>query len=83
MNTYYVGKSFGEHDVSRKCVQVALCFPFPFQVKNLSSDTLLQQHDDLNLALDNCYSGDVVVIFPGEYQAANLALLTDDITIQG
>lgn len=58
----------------------AFCF---FQVKNLSSDTLLQQHDDLNLALDNCYSGDIVVIFPGEYQAANLALLTDDITIKG
>lgn len=56
---------------------------FSFQVKNLSSDTLLQQHDDLNLALDSCYSGDIVVIFPGEYQASNLALLTDDITIKG
>lgn len=57
--------------------------PFSSQVKNLSSDTLLQQHDDLNLALDSCYSGDIVVIFPGEYQASNLALLTDDITIKG
>uniref|UniRef100_A0A2K6JSI0 Testicular spindle-associated protein SHCBP1L n=1 Tax=Rhinopithecus bieti TaxID=61621 RepID=A0A2K6JSI0_RHIBE len=52
-------------------------------IKDLSSDTLLQQHDDLDLALDNCYSGDTVIIFPGEYQAANLALLTDDIIIKG
>ncbi|XP_001375319.1 testicular spindle-associated protein SHCBP1L [Monodelphis domestica] len=52
-------------------------------VKDLSSDTLLQQHDDLDLALDSCYSGDTVVIFPGEYQATNLALLTDDIVIKG
>ncbi|XP_031792873.1 testicular spindle-associated protein SHCBP1L isoform X4 [Sarcophilus harrisii] len=52
-------------------------------VKDLSSDTLLQQHDDLDLALDSCYSGDTVVIFPGEYQATNLALLTDDIIIKG
>ncbi|ELW70907.1 SHC SH2 domain-binding protein 1-like protein [Tupaia chinensis] len=52
-------------------------------VKDLSSDTLLQQHDDLDSALDGCYSGDTVVIFPGEYQAANLALLTDDIIIKG
>uniref|UniRef100_A0A8C2SKL3 Testicular spindle-associated protein SHCBP1L n=1 Tax=Capra hircus TaxID=9925 RepID=A0A8C2SKL3_CAPHI len=47
-------------------------------VKDLSPDTLLQQHDDLDLALDN-----TVVIFPGEYQAVNLALLTDDIVIKG
>nr|XP_021523765.1 testicular spindle-associated protein SHCBP1L [Aotus nancymaae] len=53
------------------------------EVKDLSSDTLLQQHDDLDLALDNCYSGDTVIIFPGVYQAANLALLTDDIIIKG
>ncbi|XP_036612752.1 testicular spindle-associated protein SHCBP1L [Trichosurus vulpecula] len=52
-------------------------------VKDLSSDTLLQQHDDLDLALDSCYSGDTVVIFPGDYQATNLALLTDDIIIKG
>ncbi|EHB04064.1 hypothetical protein GW7_02158 [Heterocephalus glaber] len=52
-------------------------------VKDLSSGTLLQQHDDLDLALDSCYSGDTVVIFPGEYQSANLALLTDDIIIKG
>ncbi|XP_023562634.1 testicular spindle-associated protein SHCBP1L isoform X2 [Octodon degus] len=52
-------------------------------VKDLSSDTLLQQHDDLDLALDNCYCGDTVVIFPGEYQSVYLALLTDDIIIKG
>uniref|UniRef100_A0A5F9CEQ7 Testicular spindle-associated protein SHCBP1L n=1 Tax=Oryctolagus cuniculus TaxID=9986 RepID=A0A5F9CEQ7_RABIT len=52
-------------------------------VKGLSSDTLLQQHGDLDVALDSCYSGDTVVIFPGEYQAANLALLTEDIVIRG
>ncbi|XP_054977440.1 testicular spindle-associated protein SHCBP1L [Sorex araneus] len=52
-------------------------------VKDLSSDTLLQQHDDLNLVLDSCYSGDTVVIFPREYQVVNLALLTHDIVIKG
>ena len=59
------------------------CSISSFQVKDLSPDTLLQQHDDLDLALDSCYSGDTVVIFPGEYQAVNLALLTDDIVIKG
>lgn len=59
------------------------CLISSFQVKDLPSDTLLQQHDDLDLALDSCYSGDTVVIFPGDYQAVNLALLTDDIVIKG
>ncbi|XP_061486562.1 testicular spindle-associated protein SHCBP1L isoform X2 [Rhineura floridana] len=53
------------------------------QVKELASDTLLQQHDNLNLALDSCYSGDNVLIFPGEYKAANLSMLTEDIIIKG
>ncbi|KAF7241370.1 Testicular spindle-associated protein SHCBP1L [Varanus komodoensis] len=52
-------------------------------VKELSSDTLLQQHDNLNLALDSCYSGDNVLIFPGEYKAENLSMLTEDIVIKG
>nr|XP_014341101.1 PREDICTED: SHC SH2 domain-binding protein 1-like protein isoform X2 [Latimeria chalumnae] len=52
-------------------------------VKDFSSDTLIQQHDSLDVALDNCYSGDTVVIFPGEYQAAGFAMLTDDISIKG
>lgn len=65
------------------CFSLTYCFISFFQVKDLSSDTLLQQHDDLDLALDSCYSGDTVVIFPGEYQAVNLALLTDDIVIKG
>lgn len=65
------------------CFSLTYCFTSFFQVKDLSSDTLLQQHDDLDLALDSCYSGDTVVIFPGEYQAVNLALLTDDIVIKG
>uniref|UniRef100_A0A8D0G8X4 Testicular spindle-associated protein SHCBP1L n=1 Tax=Sphenodon punctatus TaxID=8508 RepID=A0A8D0G8X4_SPHPU len=51
-------------------------------VKDFFTDTL-QQHDNLNLALDNCYSGDNVVIFPGEYTAANLSMLTEDIIIKG
>lgn len=55
----------------------------PLQVKGLSADTLLQQHGDLDVALDSCYSGDTVVIFPGEYQASNLAVLTEDIVIKG
>ncbi|CAM4603553.1 testicular spindle-associated protein SHCBP1L [Caretta caretta] len=52
-------------------------------VKDFSVDTVLQQHDNLNMALDSCYSGDSVVIFPGEYKAANLSMLTEDIVIQG
>ncbi|KAJ1172072.1 hypothetical protein NDU88_003924, partial [Pleurodeles waltl] len=50
-------------------------------VKDFSADTLLQQHDHLDTALDSCYCGDTIVIFPGEYQAVGLALLTDDITV--
>lgn len=53
------------------------------QVKDLSSDTLLQHHDNLNTALNSCYSGDTVLIFPGEYKAANLSMLTEDIIIKG
>ncbi|KAH0618287.1 hypothetical protein JD844_017340 [Phrynosoma platyrhinos] len=52
-------------------------------VKDLSSDTLTQQHDNLNSALDSCYSGDQVLIFPGEYKAASLSMLTEDIIIKG
>nr|XP_028588059.1 testicular spindle-associated protein SHCBP1L isoform X1 [Podarcis muralis] len=52
-------------------------------VKELAPDTVLQQHDNLNLALDSCYSGDNVLIFPGEYKAANLSMLTEDIVIKG
>ncbi|XP_065410549.1 testicular spindle-associated protein SHCBP1L isoform X3 [Chrysemys picta bellii] len=51
-------------------------------VKDFSVETLLQ-HDNLNMALDSCYSGDSVVIFPGEYKAVNLSMLTEDIIIQG
>ncbi|XP_034636337.1 testicular spindle-associated protein SHCBP1L isoform X1 [Trachemys scripta elegans] len=53
-----------------------------FYVKDFSVETLLQ-HDNLNMALDSCYSGDSVVIFPGEYKAVNLSMLTEDIIIQG
>ncbi|XP_028588061.2 testicular spindle-associated protein SHCBP1L isoform X2 [Podarcis muralis] len=52
-------------------------------VKELAPDTVLQQHNNLNLALDSCYSGDNVLIFPGEYKAANLSMLTEDIVIKG
>ncbi|XP_019357297.1 PREDICTED: testicular spindle-associated protein SHCBP1L [Gavialis gangeticus] len=52
-------------------------------VKDFSVDTLIQQHDNLNLALDSCYSGDNVVIFPGKYKAVNLSMLTEDIIIKG
>ncbi|XP_067109128.1 testicular spindle-associated protein SHCBP1L-like [Osmerus mordax] len=51
--------------------------------KNFSSDALIQQHDCLSVALESCYSGDVVVVFPGEYQSHALASLTEDIVIKG
>lgn len=60
-----------------------MLYPSCVQVTELSTDTVLQQHDNLNLALDSCYSGDIVLIFPGEYKAANLSMLTEDITIKG
>ncbi|XP_015279330.1 PREDICTED: SHC SH2 domain-binding protein 1-like protein [Gekko japonicus] len=52
-------------------------------VKELSTDTHHAVEENLNLALDNCYSGDTVLIFPGEYKATNLSMLTEDITIKG
>ncbi|NXG30684.1 SHP1L protein, partial [Dromaius novaehollandiae] len=52
-------------------------------VKDFSMDTLLQQHENLNVALESCYSGDTVVVFPGEYKAVNLSMLTEDIIIRG
>ncbi|XP_054836314.1 testicular spindle-associated protein SHCBP1L [Eublepharis macularius] len=52
-------------------------------VKELSIDTHDTVEENLNVALDNCYSGDTVLIFPGEYKAANLSMLTEDITIKG
>ncbi|XP_045154213.1 testicular spindle-associated protein SHCBP1L isoform X3 [Echinops telfairi] len=73
----------GKRDFGKTITHIVAKVMTTEMVKDLSSDTLLQQHDDLDLALDSCYSGDTVVIFPGEYQAANLALLTDDIIIKG
>ncbi|KAG8555473.1 hypothetical protein GDO81_017714 [Engystomops pustulosus] len=52
-------------------------------VKEYSPDTLIQQHNNLDTALENSYGGDTVVIFPGEYKAEAMAMLTDDITIKG
>ncbi|XP_066451104.1 testicular spindle-associated protein SHCBP1L [Eleutherodactylus coqui] len=52
-------------------------------VKEYSPETLLQQHNNLVTALENSYCGDTVLIFPGEYKAIALAMLTDDITIKG
>ncbi|CAL8277578.1 unnamed protein product [Lota lota] len=52
-------------------------------VKSFSPDTVIQQHDSLSGALDTCFSGDTVVLFPGQYQALGLSTLTDDITIRG
>ncbi|NWI15938.1 SHP1L protein, partial [Crypturellus soui] len=52
-------------------------------IKNFSLDAPLQHHENLNAALESCYSGDTIVIFPGEYKAENLSLLTEDITIKG
>ncbi|XP_061041623.1 testicular spindle-associated protein SHCBP1L [Eubalaena glacialis] len=73
----------GKRDFGKTITHIVAKVMTTDMVKDLSSDTLLQQHDDLDLALDSCYSGDTVVIFPGEYQAVNLALLTDDIVIKG
>ncbi|KAG9483074.1 hypothetical protein GDO78_009166 [Eleutherodactylus coqui] len=53
------------------------------EVKEYSPETLLQQHNNLVTALENSYCGDTVLIFPGEYKAIALAMLTDDITIKG
>ncbi|XP_032885024.1 testicular spindle-associated protein SHCBP1L [Amblyraja radiata] len=52
-------------------------------VKDFSAHTLIQQHDNLDASLDNCFSGDTVVIFPGEYHASGFGMLTDDIIIKG
>nr|XP_019593120.1 PREDICTED: testicular spindle-associated protein SHCBP1L isoform X2 [Rhinolophus sinicus] len=73
----------GKRDFGKTITHIVTQVMTTDMVKDLPSDTLLQQHDDLDLALDSCYSGDTVVIFPGEYQAVNLALLTDDIVIKG
>ncbi|XP_032948013.1 testicular spindle-associated protein SHCBP1L isoform X2 [Rhinolophus ferrumequinum] len=73
----------GKRDFGKTITHIVTKVMTTDMVKDLPSDTLLQQHDELDLALDSCYSGDTVVIFPGEYQAVNLALLTDDIVIKG
>uniref|UniRef100_A0A8C5KAI7 Testicular spindle-associated protein SHCBP1L n=2 Tax=Jaculus jaculus TaxID=51337 RepID=A0A8C5KAI7_JACJA len=73
----------GKRDFGKTITHIVAKVMTTEMVKDLSSDTLLQQHDDLDMALDSCYSGDTVMIFPGEYQAANLASLTDDIIIKG
>ncbi|KAM4022596.1 testicular spindle-associated protein SHCBP1L [Anomaloglossus baeobatrachus] len=52
-------------------------------LKEYSPDTLIQQHNNLDTALENSYCGDTVVIFPGEYKSEAMAMLTDDIIIKG
>ncbi|KAM6128760.1 LOW QUALITY PROTEIN: testicular spindle-associated protein SHCBP1L, partial [Phoenicopterus ruber ruber] len=56
------------------------CSLFSVLVKDFSMDASLQQHDNLNVALETWYSGDHTVIFPGE-EAVNLSLLAKDIII--
>ncbi|XP_062067450.1 LOW QUALITY PROTEIN: testicular spindle-associated protein SHCBP1L [Lepus europaeus] len=73
----------GKRDLGKTITHIVAKVMTTEMVKGLSSDTLLQQHGDLDVALDSCYSGDTVVIFPGEYQASNLAVLTEDIVIRG
>lgn len=51
------------------------------RVKGFSMDTLFQQRDNLNLALESQHSGNEAAAFPGEYEAVNLPLLTKDIVI--
>ncbi|XP_073427435.1 testicular spindle-associated protein SHCBP1L isoform X2 [Dendrobates tinctorius] len=52
-------------------------------LKEYSPNTLIQQHNNLDTALENSYCGDTVIIFPGEYKSEAMAMLTDDITIKG
>ncbi|XP_069593845.1 testicular spindle-associated protein SHCBP1L [Ranitomeya imitator] len=52
-------------------------------IKGYSPNTLIQQHNNLDTALENSYCGDTVAIFPGEYKSEAMAMLTDDITIKG
>ncbi|KAM9283161.1 LOW QUALITY PROTEIN: testicular spindle-associated protein SHCBP1L [Morus bassanus] len=72
----------GEADEDRKTLLKCRkrCSLFPVQVKDFSMDAPFQQHDNLNVALQSWYS-DHAVIFPGEYEAVNLSLLTNDIII--
>ncbi|XP_075472686.1 testicular spindle-associated protein SHCBP1L [Ascaphus truei] len=73
----------GQRDSGKVVTHVVAKIMTTDMVKAFSSDTLLQQQNNLDAALDNSYCGDTVVIFPGEYQALGLAMLTDDITIKG
>ncbi|XP_026709824.1 testicular spindle-associated protein SHCBP1L [Athene cunicularia] len=54
------------------------CSLFPARMKDFSMDTPSQQHGNLNVALESCYSEDHVVFFSEEYEAVNLPLLTKD-----
>nr|XP_033771307.1 testicular spindle-associated protein SHCBP1L isoform X2 [Geotrypetes seraphini] len=73
----------GDREFGKVVTHIVAKMMTPDMIKDFSADTLLQQHNHLDAALDNCYCGDSVVIYPGEYQALGLALLTDDITIKG
>ncbi|XP_069089449.1 testicular spindle-associated protein SHCBP1L [Pleurodeles waltl] len=73
----------GQRDFGKVVTHIVAKMMTTDMVKDFSADTLLQQHDHLDTALDSCYCGDTIVIFPGEYQAVGLALLTDDITVKG
>ncbi|MBN3302352.1 SHP1L protein, partial [Amia calva] len=52
-------------------------------VQSFCADTLIQQHASLSAALSACFSGDTVLLFPGQYQAPALDCLADDIIIKG
>lgn len=45
-------------------------------------DTPFQQHNRLNVALESWYSREHASVFPGEYKAVNLSLLTKDVIIR-
>ncbi|XP_072544740.1 testicular spindle-associated protein SHCBP1L-like [Salminus brasiliensis] len=73
----------GQRTTGKKVTHIVAQIMTADMLKNFSSDTLIQQHASLEKALESCFSGDMVVIFPGEYQADCLASLTEDIHIKG
>lgn len=55
----------------------------PSMMKDFDDDTIIRQHATPLTALQQCYEGDQVIIYPGIYSGDGFHELTESITIKG
>uniref|UniRef100_H2YX36 Right handed beta helix domain-containing protein n=1 Tax=Ciona savignyi TaxID=51511 RepID=H2YX36_CIOSA len=55
----------------------------PSMLRSFPDDAVLQQHKTPATAIQQCYEGDLILIYPGVYEGEGFHELTESITIRG